>query len=56
MAVISITEILGGDNISGSRITINDNFKRLTNAINTISLTASGTTFTAGTVKIYGVK
>jgi hypothetical protein len=27
-----------------------------TNAINTIALTASGTTFTGGTVKIYGVK
>jgi len=36
MANISITELLGGDNIAGSRITINDNFKKLTNAINTL--------------------
>ena len=47
MAVISITEILGGDNISGSRITINDNFKRLTNAINTIE-TRLDTSFNPG--------
>jgi len=36
MANITITELLGGDNIAGSRITINDNFKKLTNAINTL--------------------
>jgi len=36
MAVITITEILGGDNIAGSRLTLNDNFKKLANAINTI--------------------
>ena len=36
MANITITELLGGDNIAGSRITINDNFKKITNAINTI--------------------
>jgi hypothetical protein len=47
MAVITITEILGGDNIAGSRITINDNFKRLTNAINTIE-TRLDTSFTPG--------
>ena len=47
MAVISITEILGGDNISGSRITINDNFKRLTNAINTLE-TRLDTSFNPG--------
>jgi len=47
MAVISITEILGGDNISGSRITINENFKRLTNAINTIE-TRLDTSFNPG--------
>jgi len=47
MAVITITEILGGDNIAGSRITINDNFKRLTNAINTIE-TRLDTSFNPG--------
>lgn len=47
MAVITITEILGGDNISGSRITINDNFKRLANAINTIE-TRLDTSFNPG--------
>jgi len=36
MAVITITEILGGDNLAGSRLTLNDNFKKLANAINTI--------------------
>lgn len=47
MAVITITEILGGDNIAGSRITINDNFKRLANAINTIE-TRLDTSFNPG--------
>ena len=36
MATITITEILGSDNIAGSRITINSNFSKLVNAINTI--------------------
>jgi hypothetical protein len=47
MAVISITELLGGDNIAGSRITINENFKKLTNAINTIE-TRLDTSFNPG--------
>ena len=47
MAVITITEILGGDNIAGSRVTINDNFKRLANAINTIE-TRLDTSFNPG--------
>jgi len=47
MAVITITEILGGDNIAGSRVTINDNFKRVANAINTIE-TRLDTSFTPG--------
>jgi hypothetical protein len=47
MAVITITEILGGDNIAGSRITINDNFKRVANAINTLE-TRLDTSFTPG--------
>lgn len=47
MAVITITEILGGDNLAGSRITINDNFKRLTNAINTLE-TRLDTSFVPG--------
>jgi hypothetical protein len=47
MAVITITEILGGDNIAGSRVTINDNFKRVTNAINTIE-TRLDTSFNPG--------
>lgn len=47
MAVITITEILGGDNIAGSRITINDNFKRLANAINTLE-TRLDTSFNPG--------
>ena len=47
MAVITLTEILGGDNIAGSRITINDNFKRVSNAINTLE-TRLDTSFTPG--------
>jgi hypothetical protein len=47
MAVITVTEILGGDNLAGSRITINDNFKRLTNAINTLE-TRLDTSFVPG--------
>lgn len=47
MAVITLTEILGGDNIAGSRITINDNFKRASNAINTLE-TRLDTSFTPG--------
>lgn len=47
MAVITITEILGGDNIAGSRVTINDNFKRAANAINTIE-TRLDTSFNPG--------
>jgi hypothetical protein len=47
MATVTITEILGGDNIAGSRITINDNFKKLANAINTIE-TYLDTSFTPG--------
>jgi len=47
MAVITITEILGGDNIAGSRVTINDNFKRLASAINTIE-TRLDTSFNPG--------
>jgi hypothetical protein len=35
MASITITQLLGGDNIAGSRITINDNFSKLAAAINT---------------------
>lgn len=47
MATITLTEILGGDNIAGSRLTINDNFKRVSNAINTIE-TRLDTSFTPG--------
>ena len=47
MATITITEILGGDNIAGSRITINDNFKKLAGSINTIE-TYLDTAFTPG--------
>lgn len=47
MAVITVTEILGGDNLAGSRITINDNFKRLTNAVNTLE-TRLDTSFVPG--------
>lgn len=47
MATITITEILGGDNIAGSRITINDNFKKLAASINTIE-TYIDTSFTPG--------
>jgi hypothetical protein len=36
MATITITEILGSDNLAGSRITINNNFKTLQNAVNTL--------------------
>lgn len=35
MATITVTELLGGDNIAGSRITINNNFKTVVSAINT---------------------
>ena len=47
MAVITVTEILGGDNLAGSRITINDNFKKVTNAINTLE-TRLDTSFVPG--------
>lgn len=36
MATITITEILGSDNLAGSRITLNNNFKTITNAVNTL--------------------
>jgi hypothetical protein len=36
MATVTITEILGSDNIAGSRITINSNFSNLATAINNI--------------------
>jgi hypothetical protein len=36
MATVTITEILGGDNIAASRIVINNNFTLLQNAINTL--------------------
>jgi hypothetical protein len=36
MATVTITEILGGDNIAASRIVINNNFSLLQNAINTL--------------------
>jgi hypothetical protein len=47
MATITLTEILGSDNIAGSRITINDNFKKVANSINTIE-TYLDTSFTPG--------
>lgn len=47
MATITLTEILGGDNIAGSRITLNDNFKRVANSINTLE-TRLDTSFTPG--------
>ena len=47
MATITLTEILGGDNIAGSRLTINDNFKRVSNAINTLE-TRLDTSYTPG--------
>lgn len=47
MAVLTLTEILGGDNISGSRTTINDNFKRISTAVNAIE-TRLNTSFTPG--------
>jgi len=36
MATITITEILGGDNIAASRVVLNNNFTLLQNAINTL--------------------
>lgn len=47
MATITITEILGTDNIAGSRTTINDNFKKLAGAINSIE-TYLDTSFVPG--------
>ena len=47
MATITITEILGNDNIAGSRVTINDNFKKVANAINTLE-TYLDTSFVPG--------
>jgi len=47
MATITVTEILGSDNIAGSRVTINDNFKKVVNAINTVE-TYLDTSFTPG--------
>ena len=36
MATITLTQILGGDNIAASRVTINQNFQALANAFNSI--------------------
>lgn len=47
MATITITEILGSDNIAGSRPTINDNFKKVAAAINTLE-TYLDTSFVPG--------
>jgi hypothetical protein len=47
MATITITEILGTDNIAGSRPTINDNFKKVAAAINTLE-TYLDTSFVPG--------
>ena len=47
MATVTITEILGSDNIAGSRITINTNFSNLATAINTMQ-TYLDTSFTPG--------
>ena len=47
MATVTITEILGSDNIAGSRITINSNFTKLANSINTLE-TYLDTSFTPG--------
>lgn len=47
MATVSITEILGSDNIAGSRITINSNFSTLATAINNIE-TRLDTSFNPG--------
>jgi hypothetical protein len=47
MATVSITEILGSDNIAGSRVTINSNFSILATAINKIE-TNVDTSFTPG--------
>lgn len=47
MATVTITEILGSDNIAGSRITINSNFSNLATAINNIEARLD-TSFTPG--------
>lgn len=47
MAVVTITEILGGDNIAASRVVINNNFTLLQNAINTLE-TRLNTSYTPG--------
>jgi hypothetical protein len=47
MATVTITEILGSDNIAGSRITINSNFSNLATAINNIE-TRLDTSFSPG--------
>ena len=47
MATITITEMLGTDNIAGSRPTINDNFKKVAAAINTLE-TYLDTSFVPG--------
>ena len=47
MATITITEMLGIDNIAGSRPTINDNFKKVAAAINTLE-TYLDTSFVPG--------
>jgi hypothetical protein len=47
MATVTITEILGSDNIAGSRITINNNFSALATAINNVE-TRLDTSFSPG--------
>jgi len=56
MAAITITEILGGDNIAGSRLTINDNFKKLANGLNTVetllNTSPAGGALTVGDIQV----
>jgi hypothetical protein len=47
MAVVTITEILGGDNIAASRVVLNNNFTLLQNAVNTLE-TRLNTSYTPG--------
>jgi len=56
MAQITITEILGTDNIASSRVVINNNFQTLENAINTLenylNTTPPGASLTIGNINI----
>ena len=56
MATVTITEILGGDNIAASRIVINNNFTILQNAVNTLETRLNTSYVPGGSLNIGDVQ